>query len=146
MASDSTVDDPPAGPPAAVEASGCPFSGAPGPAAGGRPRPKRGYLLPGTIALVVCAAIATVIDVTGIQSHTPSSLPGSQVATFLSQSLQYTHPQATPPQVRCPADEPLRAGLSFRCVLVRPGHPDADILVTETSAHGTFRYQPPASG
>jgi hypothetical protein len=95
---------------------------------------------------VVCAGIALVIDLAGIQSHTPSSLPGSQIATFLSQSLQYSHPQAAPPQVRCPADEPLRDGFSFDCVLVRADRPDATIAVTETSAHGTFSYRPPPSG
>jgi hypothetical protein len=122
--------------------SGCPFSP---PAAPGSPaRPKRGYLLPGTIALVVCAVIATVIDLAGLQSRTPSSLAGRQVETFLSQSLQANHPQQDPPQVRCPAEEPLRAGLSFDCTLLSGGRP-VSIQVTETSGHGTFRYRPPVS-
>jgi hypothetical protein len=140
MARDTPVEEP-----SATQELSCPFAPAGPAAAGSRPRPKRGYLLPGTIALVVCAVIAVVIDLAGIQSRTPSSLAGRQVEAYLSQSLQYLHPQAAPPQVRCPANEPLRAGLSFDCSLLAAGRPPATIVVTETSASGTFRYRPPAA-
>ncbi len=154
MATDATVDDRAGRDPAARDQAGdvrgdgdaelrCPFGAPASTAPGSRPRPKRGYLLPGTIALVVCAVIAIAIDVAGLQSHTPSSLPGRQVEAFISQGLQYAHPQASPPQVRCPADEPLRAGYAFDCVLVTAGRTPATIRVTETSARGTFRYAPP---
>jgi hypothetical protein len=144
MASDATVDDVMADTGAETELR-CPFGAGPAAAPGTRRRPKRGYLLPGTIALVVCAVIGVGIDLAGIQSHAPSNLAGGQVEAFLSQSLQYTHPQASPPQVRCPADEPLRTGYTFDCTLVKDGRSAGLIRVTETSATGTFSYQPPPS-
>jgi hypothetical protein len=121
----------------------CPFGGgSPGAAPGTRPRPKRGYLLPGTIALVVCAAIAVVIDLAGIQSHTPTTLAGHQIESLVSQSLQAQHPQRNPPQVRCPASEPLRAGLAFDCSLVQGGRPAGTIRVTELSGAGALHVSP----
>jgi hypothetical protein len=122
----------------------CPFGGAsPGPAPGTRPRPKRGYLVPGIIALVVCATIGIVIDLAGLQSRTPSTLAGRQLDALVSQSLQATHPQRTPPQVRCPATEPERTGLVFDCSLVRPGRHDGVIRVTELSGSGTLHISAP---
>src|ERR1700722_10017793 len=102
--------------------------------AGSRPRPKRGYLVPGIIALGVCAALGVIIDVAGLQSHTASHLAGADVEVLVSQSLQAATGQHSPPQVRCPAEEPRRAGVTFDCTLLRAGRPPAVITVTETSS------------
>jgi hypothetical protein len=108
---------------------------------------RRGYLVPGAIALIVLAAIALVIDVAGLQSHTPHTLVGTEVATSISQILQEnqtlkaTQGEGSRPQVRCPAREPLRAGLVFDCSLLRPGRPAERIRVTEGSKGGDFHIQ-----
>ncbi len=139
MATDATVSD--------TTGAGelrCPFGAGLAAAPGGRPRPKRGYLVPGIIALVVCAAMATVIEFGGLRSHTPPSLAGHDVEALVSQRLQATHPQGSPPQVRCPAVEPLRAGLSFDCVFLEGGRPAGTIRVTELSAAGTLHVSSPS--
>lgn len=102
-----------------------------------QPRPRRGYLVPGLIALVVLAAIAVVVNFVGLQSRTPRTLAGSEAATLISQQLQAAHQEATPPDVTCPASEPLRAGVVFRCVLHRTGQPPVGLRVTEL-AGGTL--------
>ena len=144
MASEATVGDPAVGPGGATQELSCPFSPS-GPTADGRPRPKRGYFIPGIIALVVCAAIAIVIDLAGFQTHSPTTLSGHEVDSLVSQSLQATHPQRNPPQVRCPATEPLRAGLTFNCTLVENGRTSGTIHVTETTAQGTLHFSAPSS-
>jgi hypothetical protein len=147
-ASESDVTEPvaaEAGAPKVVDAGlTCPFGA---PAETGRPRPaRRGYLLPGLIALFVCAAVAIVFDLTGLQSHNPKRLAGSEVETFLAQAVQAGHPQSSPPQVHCPGSEPLRAGVVFSCTMTRTGRGPATIRVTETSSAGVFHYKVLSSG
>ena len=109
----------------------------------GRPTPpRRGYLVPGIIALLVLAVIAVVIDVAGLQSHTPTTLAGSQIAQDVSEALQAAQQHATSPDVRCPAEEPLRVGLVFDCTLLRSGRPPETIRVTERTKSGTLHIQP----
>ncbi len=110
---------------------------------GRRPPRRRGYLVPGLIALIVCAGLAALIDVTVLQSHTPSRLVGSEVATQLAQAIQADRSEAQPPVIHCPPSEPLRAGRVFYCTLVRPGHNDAVIKVTEASTAGQFHFALP---
>jgi hypothetical protein len=149
MASDATVGDlslgdRPGGDEGSRPEPGCPFSPVGGATADGRPKPKRGYFIPGIIALVVCATIAVVIDLAGIQSHPPTTLTGHQVEAFVSQSLQATHPQRDPPQVRCPATEPLRSGITFDCSVIRAGRPSSTIRVSETSRQGNLHFSSPS--
>lgn len=114
------------------------------PAAAATPaKPKRGYLLPGTIALVVLGGLAAVFGVVGLQTHYPRTLAGPEEATLISQALQARarHGEAVPPTVRCPAVEPVRRGLVFDCTLVRPGGRAQTIRVTETNARGSTSYE-----
>jgi hypothetical protein len=97
--------------------------------------------VPGAIALVVIAAIAVVIDLAGLQSHTPHVLVGREIATEISQQVQAIQGLSTPPQVLCPSREPLRAGLVFECNLLRSGRGAERIRVTETSKAGNFHIQ-----
>jgi hypothetical protein len=121
----------------------CPFGGGPAAAPGSRPRPKRGYLLPGTIALFVCAAIAVVIDLAGLQTHTPHVLAGQDVEQYLQENLQTT---SSPPAVHCPADEPLRTGLTFTCIVTPTGGTARAVRITEISDNGSFRIDGTAAG
>jgi hypothetical protein len=120
----------------------CPFAGPaaiPGETGRARP-PRRGYLVPGVIALVVCAALAVVIDLVGLQSHTPTTLVGSEIATDISQAIQSSRGDTSPPEVRCPASEPMRAGTAFDCTLLQAGRPPTPIRVSETGSTGGFHF------
>jgi len=105
------------------------------------PRPaKRGYLLPGVIALTVLGLLALVGGYLTLQPHLPDTLDGPVVARFLSEDLQQGR---NAPEVTCPSTEPVRRGLVFYCRLLRPGHPDVRLKVTETG-HAGFALTPPA--
>lgn len=104
-----------------------------------RPRGKRGYFVPGIIALVVCAGIATLIDVTGLQTRTPSRLAGPQVETFLSQAIQARDALSAPPTVTCPGTEPLRAGVAFSCTVVLHGRTERVAVTEGRGASLTYR-------
>ena len=112
----------------------------------GRPRPaRRGYLVPGLIALAVLALIAVVIDVVGLEHPTPRTLAGPDVATLIAQDMQTRTGASQPPQISCPASEPVRAGLRFACHL-QSGRGSRTIEVRETSAQGAFTWiEVPAS-
>jgi Domain of unknown function (DUF4333) len=109
----------------------------------GRPRPpRRGYLLPGAIALVVLGILAAVINAAGLQHHRPRTLAGPDVATLIAENLQTRANAAQPPQVRCPPSEPVAAGVAFTCVL-STSHGPQDLLVHETNDQGAFTFSPP---
>lgn len=101
------------------------------------PTRKRGYYLPGIIALVVLVAISVVFALVALRSYAPRVLSGSQVSQSLSEYLQTG---ATPPTVRCPSTEPMRAGLVFDCKVLRPGQRPRTVQVTEESAE-SFHYR-----
>ena len=106
----------------------------------GRPVPaRRGYLLPGLIALVVLGVLAVLIDVVGLQHRAPRTLAGPDVATLIAQDLQTRTGAHQPPQVRCPASEPVRAGVEFTCEEQAAGG-TRTIRVRETSAGGAFTF------
>ncbi len=109
----------------------------------GRPRPpRRGYLLPGAIALVVLAIIAAVINAAGLQHHSPRTLAGPDVATYIAQGIQAGPGRHTLPEVRCPASEPVRTGVRFTCTeQASRAAPVRTVVVTETNGSGTFTWR-----
>ena len=104
-------------------------------------RPKRGYLVPGIIALVVLAALAVIINYAGLSHPSPHTLSGSDAATLISQGLQSDQGASSPPQISCPAREPIRAGVTFRCTWHRPGGTLTPVEVTETDGTGNLRFR-----
>ncbi|MHB1535626.1 MAG: DUF4333 domain-containing protein [Acidimicrobiales bacterium] len=104
------------------------------------PAPKRGYLVPGLIALVFLVGAAVLINYTALSHHVSRRLNGPDVATLISQGLQAQLGARVPPQVSCPAHEPLRAGLTFECVLDRHGRRSA-VQVTETNRAGQLSFR-----
>jgi hypothetical protein len=102
-----------------------------------RPR-KRGYFIPGLIALVAMAGIGAAVNFGGLDHGAPSRLAGSDVSTFLAQGIQAQQGLSAPPSITCPASEPVRAGLSFTCQWAHAGV-DQAVHVTETTA-GQFRF------
>jgi hypothetical protein len=101
--------------------------------AAGAQRPKRGYFLPGAIAMTVLVGASVAFALVGLRTHYPDRLAGPEVAQNLAASIQAQsrRAEAAPPEVDCPAEEPVRPGLVFDCRMVRPGRPPATIRVTE---------------
>lgn len=123
-----------------LRSAGVPDATTAAPAAtGGRPRRgRRGYLLPGAIALAALIGLAAVINAVGQTHLSPRTLAGPDVATYITQGLQASGDRRGP-VVRCPASEPVRAGLVFACTLREAGATRA-VRVTETDGSGTFTY------
>lgn len=128
------MDD--AGPQVAADTPDTPPSGS-----AGRPSPpRRGYLVPGLIALAVLAVLAVLIDVIGLQHHAPRVLAGPDVATLIAQDMQTRDASRQPPQIRCPTSEPVRVGLRFTCEVENPSG-NRTVRVEVTSSQGTFTWQ-----
>ncbi len=101
-------------------------------------RRRRGYWLPGLIAMTFLVVVSVAFGLVGLESHVGRRLQGQVVAEDLALDLQSG---ATIPTVRCPSEEPRRAGLSFYCTERSPGRTPRTIQVTETAARGGFRYR-----
>ncbi|MDQ6836920.1 MAG: DUF4333 domain-containing protein [Actinomycetota bacterium] len=103
-------------------------------------RGKRGYFIPGLIALIVLLAGGAFVNFGGLSHDTPSQLDGTNVATRIAQNYQANHQLESPPPVRCPNNEPVAAGLRFACQLLRPGAVPLSVDVTETR-NGQITYR-----
>ena len=109
-----------------------------------RTRPRRGYFLPGLIALTVLLAIGVAAGAGDLEHRPPPSLLGTDVAQELSVGIQAQQGGAEP-TVTCPAREPVRRGLAFTC---RTGGPHGRVVqVTEVDGRGHLRWSlgPPAT-
>jgi hypothetical protein len=101
---------------------------------------RRGYLGPGIIALVALAAVALVVNFVGLSHRSPHTLSRNDAATLISQGLQAQQGGSSRPQVSCPVDEPVRAGVQFECTLHHPDGSSQQIQVTETDASGDLHF------
>jgi hypothetical protein len=110
----------------------------PGPAP--PPRARRGYLLPGVIALVVLVAIGAAVGAGDLDHSRPNTLHGPDMAQQLALGIQAQQGWRTLPDVRCPATEPVRDGWQFACRLVGSG-PDRSVQVTEIDSRGHLRWR-----
>lgn len=125
-----------------------PPSDGPGPAAGDAPaapptRPSgrrgKGYFLPGGIALIALLAIGVVFVGAGdLQHPVPTELSGADIASQIALSIQAEQNARSLPAVTCPAQEPVRAGLPFRCSLAGPSA--RPVYVTEVDGRGRIRW------
>jgi Domain of unknown function (DUF4333) len=107
---------------------------------GGGRRGRRGYLLPGAIALVALLAIGLGIGAGGDLTHPPpKSLHGSDVADQIALSIQSEQNDKSLPTVRCPDDQPVRAGYTFTCSL-QQGRSTRTVNVKEIDGRGHLRW------
>jgi Domain of unknown function (DUF4333) len=102
-------------------------------------RSKRGYFIPGLIALVVLAVGGGLANFAGIDHAGPNRLAGPDVETFLGQAIEAQDHLASAPSIRCPASEPVRVGLTFTCTWQRAAG-NRPVTVAETDARGQFRF------
>ncbi len=102
-------------------------------------RRRRGYWIPGVIALVVLLGIGLGFGAGDLNHRGPTTLAGPQIAQDLAQAIQAKEATPTPPTVHCPDSEPARAGLRFACAVTQAGATRA-VDVTETNGRGGLSW------
>ena len=111
-----------------------------------RDKSKRGYLLPGVIALAALLAIATAFGAGDLYHQPPTSLAGPDVASQIALAIQAERNVVSAPSVTCPANEPVRAGLVFYCVETpRVNGQPVRVTVRETDQRGNLSWTLPSS-
>lgn len=108
-------------------------------------RSRRGYFLPGVIALAVLLGIGTAFGAGDLDHQAPRVLSGVEVASQVELGLQAEVGGANLPYVTCPVSEPVIAGLTFACLEHPHNGPVRPISVTEIDAHGQLRFGLPGS-
>ncbi len=115
-----------------------PADAGPGPAAGSR-RGRRGYFLPGAIALAALLLIGGAMGAGDLAHPAPKHLRGSDVASQIALGVQEQRNSTTLPKVTCPATEPVRTGYHFDCQLDGGGAP-LTVTVTEFNGRGGLHW------
>jgi Domain of unknown function (DUF4333) len=103
------------------------------------PRSRRGYWIPGLIAIVVLVVIAVAVGAGDLSHPAPNSLAQSDIESQLSLGIQTEQRASEPPTVRCPGPEPVRKGHRFDCVVDRAGTATV-VSVTEIDDRGGLRW------
>jgi hypothetical protein len=103
------------------------------------PRRRRGYWIPGLIAIAVLTAIGVAFGAGDLNHRSPRILHGSDVAQQIALGIQAQENLHQPPEVRCPASEPVRNGRRFICTRVGSG-PAVLIHVVEIDNRGRLRW------
>jgi Domain of unknown function (DUF4333) len=75
-----------------------------------------------------------------LDHRTTSGLHGADVAQQLALAIQAENESHTPPDVTCPATEPVRSGLQFSCTIQASGSSQV-IHVEETDGRGHLSWQ-----
>ena len=104
------------------------------------PRPRRGYWIPAVIAMVVLAAIGLALGAGDLDHARPSVLHGSDVAQQIALGIQAQQGTRHPPEVHCPASEPVQVGYRFLCTSPQAGV-NRSIEVVEIDGRGHLRWQ-----
>jgi hypothetical protein len=110
------------------------------PEAAGPGRPRRGYWLPGAIALTVLVIIAVAVGGGDLDHSAPKTLHGPDVASEIALGIQTQEATNNAPTVSCPRSEPVRSGLHFECSVVSAGK-KTPVEVVEIDGRGHLRWQ-----
>ena len=84
-------------------------------------RRRRGYWIPGLIALAVLLGIGLAFGAGDLDHSGPTTLAGPEIAENLAGAIQASEGTPSPPTVHCPHSEPARAGLQFVCTVGEAG-------------------------
>ncbi len=104
-------------------------------------RGRRGYFLPGAIALAALLLIGVAVGAGDLSHPAPHTLRGPDVASQISLGVQAQQNSRTAPTVDCPASEPVKQGVTFRCALsTGPGGATRVVTVTEVDGRGNLRW------
>jgi hypothetical protein len=100
---------------------------------------RRGYWIPGVIALTVLVAIAIGFGAGDLTHPSPRALAGPDVEAELSLGIQAQQGASAPPVVHCPTSEPVRAGHTFECTTVKGASTEV-VSVVEIDSRGRLRW------
>ncbi len=115
---------------------------APPVAEGPRGRRRRGYWIPGLIALAVLLGIGVAFGAGDLVHRGPTTLAGPEIARNLAGAIQASEGTPSPPTVRCPHSEPARTGLQFVCRVTGPGAgASRTVHVTEINSRGGLSWR-----
>jgi hypothetical protein len=103
-------------------------------------RGRRGYWLPGAIAMTVLVIIAVAVGAGDLDHGAPKTLHGADVASEIALGIQAQEAASKAPAVTCPDTEPVRSGLRFECSLVAAGR-SVSVDVVEIDGRGQLRWQ-----
>lgn len=113
--------------------------GAPAVAEGRAARRRRGYWVPGLIALVVLLGIGLALGAGDLDHGSPGTLAGPQIAQSLGAMIQAN--QGNPSlAVHCPHSEPARSGVQFVCTVTGAGA-TRTVHVTEIDSRGGLSWR-----
>jgi hypothetical protein len=101
-------------------------------------KPKRGYFLPGAIALAALLLIGLYVGAGDLQHPGARTLVGPAIADQIALSIQIEQAAARAPAISCPPEEPVRQGLKFTCTLGGAAH--KTLYVTEIDGRGQVRW------
>ena len=107
-------------------------------------RGRRGYFLPGIMALVALVVIGLLWGAGDLEHPAATSLTGSDVASQISLGIQTQEGSDRPPAVSCPRREPVRVGHSFDCRVA--GSPPRIVHVSEIDGRGELRWSLASAG
>jgi hypothetical protein len=102
-------------------------------------RPRRGYWIPGLIAVAALTAIGVAFGAGDLNHRSPRVLNGTDVAQEIALGMQAREGTHSPPAVRCPVTEPVRTGWRFVCTRLDPG-PPVRVRVVEIDNRGQLRW------
>lgn len=102
-------------------------------------RRRRGYWIPAVIAMTVLLAIAFAAGAGDLSHPAPRTLNGPDVAAQIATAMQASERSSGPPDVHCPASEPVRSGFTFDCTVAR-SHGNQQIHVTEQDGRGRLGW------
>jgi len=108
-------------------------------------RSRRGYFLPGVIALAALLGIGTAFGAGDLVHQAPRVLSGPEVASQVELGLQAELNSVNQPYVTCPSSEPVKAGLTFTCFERPRSGPARPISVSEIDARGQLQFGLPGS-
>ena len=109
-----------------------------GPAPG--PRGRRGYWVPGLIAMTVLLAIGLAFGAGDLDHRSSSTLNGADVAEQIAVAIEAQQSAHGPPEVECPPSEPVRPGWRFVCTVEQTAS-ERTVQVTEIDGRGHLHWQ-----
>ena len=108
------------------------------PAPSGR-RGRRGYWIPGLMAMAFLLIIAVAVGAGDLDHSAPRSLQGPDIASQIALGIQTQQGTARAPDVHCPGKEPVRSGWQFECSVTQAGG-SVPVEVVELDQHGQLSW------
>jgi hypothetical protein len=108
------------------------------PAPTGR-RGRRGYWIPGLVAMAFLLIIAVAVGAGDLDHSAPRNLQGADIASQIALGIETQQGTASAPDVHCPEKEPVRSGWQFECSVTQAGR-SVPVDVVELNQHGQLSW------